>query len=436
MENKQLRIVIGVALQDAGEATRALEIACGIRDFCPAGWSVDIIFLSHGSLFAHMITDAGFTIYDCSPRFHGRNFREDLKTQFPELAGDVSIARDVILGERAALQELKPDLVIYGFWPFTNIARRMQGIPGICFLPLPLHQSVVGSALLQDVPDTIKPLTSLPLAVRRTLVKLIPARVKTNAPGFRQRYICRAAEAASWTGPPLNNLFDLLQADLTLVIDLPEFYVSATLPANFRITGPLYASAASETPLDPAILRLFDPAERRPKIFCTMGSSGIKEHLLAAITALTSGKGTAWNSVILVPPTICPLEEALAHAGDHPHVYLTDAFVPAPRVNALADIVVCHGGQGTVQTALASGTPLVGVAMQMEQQINLDHLVVAGTAIRIPIHRWQPAAIQAAVERIITHLSYREKARRLQQRINSMDGRKEIALRIWKFVLG
>jgi len=52
----------------------------------------------------------------------------------------------------------------------------------------------------------------------------------------------------------------------------------------------------------------------------------------------------------------------------------------------MADLVVTHGGQGTVQAATAVRTPVVGVGFQMEQQIKLNHCMDDGAGIRIPQH--------------------------------------------------
>ena len=434
VRTKQLRVVFTVALQDAGEATRSLAIAKGLREYSPDGWSVKCAFLSHGSRFAPKILDAGFEVYDCSRRLGGVSFRDDLKTRFPELVGDPSIARQLIEGERGALLELRPDLVIYGFWPMGAIARRMLGIPGVCFLPLPLHPDVLGSSLLKDVPDDLRPLTHLPLPVRRFLVRCVPTSVKVQAPNLKQRNIRLAAQACGWSGASRNNLFDMLRADLTIVVDLQDFYVGETLPPDFRIVGPLFATADAAVEVAPAILRLFDPSNDKLKVLCTMGSSGTKEHFLEAVRALTSGIGTGWNSVILTSPAICSLEEAKAHAGADSNSYITDAFVPALLVNEMADVVVSHGGQGTVQTALACGTPIVGVAMQLEQQVNLDNVAAKVAGIRIPIHRWKASIIQQAVRDVLENRSYRENARRLQQSVRSVDGKKNSAEAIWQFV--
>ncbi|NOV78627.1 hypothetical protein [Clostridium saccharobutylicum] len=41
---KSLKIVFSVILSDAGEATRSIEIADGIRSLCPEDYELDVIF--------------------------------------------------------------------------------------------------------------------------------------------------------------------------------------------------------------------------------------------------------------------------------------------------------------------------------------------------------------------------------------------------------
>lgn len=222
-------------------------------------------------------------------------------------------------------------------------------------MPIPLDTDFFSSYLVKDVPDNIKLLSCLPLSIRRILIRL--------------------------------------------------------LPNNFKIVGPLFSPGDNDSEVDSNILRVFSKSETRPKVFCTMGSSGTKQQLLEVIKALVSKEGSSWNAFVLVLPAICPLDEALSCAGNRKGLYITDSFVPAPLVNALADVVICHGGQGTVQTALASGTPMVGVAMQPEQQINLDNVVLSGAGIRIPINRWTSANIVSATKKLIKNPSYTKKAK-------------------------
>jgi UDP:flavonoid glycosyltransferase YjiC (YdhE family) len=434
-QGRPVRIVVAVALADLGEATRALELARGIREDHPDGWNAEITFLSHGGGFASTIADAGFAIHDSQPRFAGISFREDLRSHEPEFIGSPELARDLIRGEITALSELKPDLVLHGFWPPASIACQMLAIPSICFLSLPMHpDTLLDRHFLRDIPDPVRPLTYLPRWLRRVLVKGIPRRTILAVPMFAQRNIRLGAQAAGWRGDPLSHIWDMLRADLTLVNDLPDFYADVRLPTGFRVVGPLFSPSDGGGELDPMITRLFDPSEPRPKVFCAMGSSPKKEQFLEAVTALTTGAAREWNSVIVAPPAICGLAEVRRRAGNAPHVHITDAFVPALRVNALADVTVSHGGQGTVQTAITSGTPIVGFGIQMEQQLNLDHIVDAGAGIRLPLHRWTAGAIQKAVARVIANPGYGESARSLRQRYVAHDGRRSAALAVWEWV--
>ncbi len=132
-------VAVSVVLSDAGEATRSLALARALRDRCPAGHELRISFLSGGSRFEPMIEEAGFPIVPCEPRVVGRSIAEDLRWQLPELVGSEEIARAFIEGQLAALQDLRPHVVLHGFWPFASLAARMLDLPTIAFLPLPLH---------------------------------------------------------------------------------------------------------------------------------------------------------------------------------------------------------------------------------------------------------------------------------------------------------
>ena len=411
METKKcLKIVFSVVLSDAGEVTRAIEIADGIRIHSPEGYELDIIFLSTGSIFEEKVISNGFKIYKCSPQLPGIGFREDLKTQGSNLIGDVKLAGELLKGEIDAFKELKPNFVIYGFNPIAGLARRMVDKPirGICYMPTPMQKDVYLTTLMRDAPDNIIPLTYLPLGFRKNIMKLIPKSLKLKIPAFVQANIIKALKEFQWNGEPIRTVFDMLKADLTIINDFEEFNKDHKLPDNFKVVGPLYAPASNNVSIDDNILRVFNSENKRLKIFCTLGSSGEKECLFEAIKALTQGVGKEWNAVILAPPALCQIKEAREYAGNSTNVYITDEFVPAPLVNALADVVVSHGGQGTIQTAIASGTPIVGFAMQPEQQINLDNVVMSGAGIRIPKHRWNANNIQAAIKNIVKEPSYKE----------------------------
>jgi hypothetical protein len=326
--------------------------------------------------------------------------------------------------------------VLHGFWPFVGFARRLLSfpLPAIRFLPLPLDPAAFAEHLLTDVPDQAGPLALLPAGPRRRLARAIPAGLIERLPIYRQKNLAGAAMDAGWRGQPPKNLFEMLQADLTLINDFSGFYRGMPLPEGFVVTGPLYAAPRAGEAIDPKIERLLRREwPDQVNVYCSMGSSATKRFLIEAAHALRD-LPDRFHAVILAPRAVCPPEEILSIIEGRPNLYATGRFVPAKLVSALCDITVSHGGQGTVQTALACGTPIVGFAMQPEQQINLDHAVLEGAAIRIPKFRWNRASVREAVQKIASDNAYRESAARLGRAMALEDGRRNAAEAVWAFI--
>ena len=432
---RTITIVVSTVFQDAGDATRAIEIAMGIRHYAPHDLDPRIIFLSHGSQFEQRALDCGFEIYHAEPQVDGIGERHDYKMTTNNFIGDKHLAKQLIEGEVLAYNEIEPDVVLFGFWPMAGLAYRMmrRNILGICYVPVPCTTESYLS-IIPDIPEHVPFLSLLPHTIRRLLLHYLPLFIERRVPPLRQPNILWAASQLGWKAK-IVNIFDMLKADLTVVNDLPDFYCQNTLPKSVIITGPLFCTLNKGESIDPQIQKIFNTQNRNVKIFCTMGSSGTKEHLLEVVKVFTHGEGLKWNGVIISPISVCPIEEARIVLGKRDGVYITDSFIPAQKVNALADIVICHGGQGTLQTALHSGTPLVGVALQAEQFLNLYNVKSHGAGIRIPTRKWKAKNIQEAIHKIITDREFTRAAIRLKERMESIDGRKNSAQVIWKKIM-
>ncbi len=214
-----------------------------------------------------------------------------------------------------------------------------------------------------------------------------------------------------------------------------EFDKNVPIPPNYIITGPLYAQSVNDIDVDPAIKAVFQKNNgHQVNIFCSMGSSAKKEFLIEAVQAIASLRENNFHAVILVPNAICSITEILPLVKNHSNIFVTDQFVPATHVNAMADITLCHGGQGTIQTAMTCGSPIIGFAMQPEQQINLDHIVSWGAGIRIPITRWNRKNIILAIKRLLFDHSYKENSVLLGKIMAQANGKSDTAQVIWKFM--
>ena len=305
---KSIHVVVSVAFQDAGDTTRAIAMAASLRDLCPAELKegLRITFLSCGSRFEYMITEAGFPIAAAQPRVKGISVAHDLEWSFPEFFGSEEIARRFIEGQLAALRDLRPDVVFHGMWAPASLAARMLGIRTINFLPVPLHPGSFAHGLIRDLPDMIPVVTRLPRAMRKWLAWLASGAMVKKAPIFWQHNLGAAAAACGWPVKGPLSLFDMNMADLNLVNDHPVFHADYAhrLPKNIVITGPLFAANAGELDADIVAHMKSGPG---PAILVTMGSSGTEEFLFEAIKAFRLNKADDWKAVILASPSICPI---------------------------------------------------------------------------------------------------------------------------------
>lgn len=224
--------------------------------------------------------------------------------------------------------------------------------------------------------------------------------------------------------PPICNYPSLVRGDLTLLPDLPQLsgLSEKDLPDGYHYTGPLFSFLDLSIP--EGVRRVF----RRDglKIFCSMGSSGSPALLKLIVNIL---RGVPEFNVVCATTSILEPSEL----GPQTDNFFSTRFLPAHLVNELADIAVIHGGAGTVQTAAWSGTPVVGIGMQWEQQANLDGLVRIGMGIRIPLHSVSKKTLLNGIE-VAQRSAFREKAQEMRRLVRSCNGAEEAVRQMIAFV--
>jgi hypothetical protein len=184
-----------------------------------------------------MVLDLGVEIYHPEPKLPGIGLYQDLGMTMTNLVGSEELAREMIRGEVVAYDEIKPDVVMHGFWPIAGLGRRMvqEEVPGICFVPLPLVRDFF--KVLRDVPEQLKIFSICPKSVRLWLFCHIPDFIRDMVPISRQNNIRRAAYDLGWRGEKLINVFDLLKSDLTVVNDLACYYDADKFSSEREIYG-------------------------------------------------------------------------------------------------------------------------------------------------------------------------------------------------------
>lgn len=91
---------------------------------------------------------------------------------------------------------------------------------------------------------------------------------------------------------------------------------------------------------------------------------------------------------------------------------------PHREVLAHADVLLTHGGHGTVMKGLVEGVPIVCMPTGRDQPDNAARLVHRGAGVRIS-KKASPAKISAAVEHVLDDPSFRDAAARLGEQLRA-----------------
>ncbi len=320
---------------------------------------------------------------------------------------DTDTLRRYVREDLELIRAVQPDLVIGDFRISLAVSSRVAGVP-YCTItnaywspysrlpfPLPEHPMtrLFGVAVSQAVFTLIRP-----LAFAYHTLPLNRVRRDYGLPGL---------------GYDLREIHT--HADQTLYADIPNLVPTAPLPPHHHWLGPVLWSPAVEPPAWWSTL-----PENRPIIYVTLGSSGEGDRLLPivlqglAALPVTVIAATAGRSV----PTQVPA-----------NAYIT-AFLPGTEAAARSTLVICNGGSPTTQQALAAGVPVIGIAGNMDQHLNMICLERAGAGVRLRAGQLTAEQLRAAAERLLRDSGYREGAGRLMRLMQAWDTGKVFIARV------
>lgn len=162
---------------------------------------------------------------------------------------------------------------------------------------------------------------------------------------------------------------------------------------------------------------------RAPRVYLTMGTVFGDVDLLRSSALELAGSGC--EVFVATGPGIEP-----GTLGDLPAMVHVEQEVPQAHLLPYVDLVVHHGGTGTVIGSLASGVPQVVMPQGADQFWNADHLAAEG-ACRIVPPGAPPGSIAAAAAALTEqHAPERAAARRLGGVIAAMPSPDAVARRL------
>lgn len=207
--------------------------------------------------------------------------------------------------------------------------------------------------------------------------------------------------------------FDLREVythgDCTLYADIPELYRMHGLPAHHHFIGPVNWSP--EFPLPDWWQNL---PQTVPVVYVTLGSSGPRELLPELIAALGQLEVTA-----LISTAGAPLPEKT------PDNVFTATYLPGDKCVSLASLVVCNGGSPSTYQALAQGVPVIGVATNLDQYLNMASVAKTGAAELLRAGSCDATELAALVKRMLAEGAYARAARAIAERLSGYNSLRE-----------
>jgi UDP:flavonoid glycosyltransferase YjiC (YdhE family) len=213
-------------------------------------------------------------------------------------------------------------------------------------------------------------------------------------------------------GPTIGRIYEIAGMDPTL----PGGYLDP-MPPSVQSPVPPPASQQPIRPVawaPPAPLPSWLPSAPHPRVYVTLGtvSYGAVEVLRRAILAVA-----AHGAEVLVAagPAGDP-----ALLGDLPANVHTEKFVPQAEVLRHVDLVVHHGGTGTMLGTLAEGLPQLILPQGADQPFNGMMIERAGAGRALPNEAQTPAALEEAVGALLAEGPERLTAKRIAEEIAAM----------------
>jgi UDP:flavonoid glycosyltransferase YjiC (YdhE family) len=154
---------------------------------------------------------------------------------------------------------------------------------------------------------------------------------------------------------PQKAYLDEHEGDITLVCDLEDLFPQKDLPSNYHVIAPLfYESSASRN-------GVADKIDKTKKtILASMGSTG------------------DWQKLSFLNDPFYEKFNVIATA-DHENVLHAKHVIHLPFINIrdfypFTDVIICHGGNGTIYQALLYQIPILCKSSHCEQEWNIQAL--------------------------------------------------------------
>lgn len=305
----------------------------------------------------------------------------------------VADLRGYIDEERRLIKAVKPDVIVTDFRPTAAMSARAAGIPSATLINAYWSPAARGALPMPVLPGTSR----LPLRWAQGLYDLgtrfvMPAHCKPWN-------LARLELGQGSMGVDLRAIY--CDGDVVLYSDVPGMFELGPLAPTHHFVGPVLWSPVLD---EPPWWRSLPTSQ--PTIYVTLGSSGSKQILGRVVAALAGG---SHNLLVSAAGADTVVLASQAHTFAAP-------YLDGRKASQRADIVVCNGGSMSSQQAFVFGKPVLGIASNMDQFLNMQGVVSAGAGICLRADRVTAEAVREACRRLLCEPQYAASAKAIGER--------------------
>jgi UDP:flavonoid glycosyltransferase YjiC (YdhE family) len=291
---------------------------------------------------------------------------------------------------RPLLRELEPDVVVSDILTLAPaLSAELEGRPWATLVP---H--------VYPPPDERLPPYGLgAMPPRKALGEAVWRAMSSGMDKGLERGRLELNETRRRVGlPALAHVHGGISRELCLVGTFPQLEYPRRWPPRVHVTGPLLW----EPPSDEVDL----PSGREPLVLVAPSTTqDPRQQLVAA--ALRGLESLAVRVIAIHSRGASPIGRV---AGRRMRLV---SWIPYSRTMPRADVVVCHGGHGTLAHALAAGTPVVTVPVAGDMSENGARAQWAGVGLNLPRRFLTPKTLRLVVRRVLEEPAFKARAEEL-----------------------
>lgn len=322
---------------------------------------------------------------------------------FPPPGPDTPQGQTVAHAARALselMEEFEPDLVVSDILTRAPmLAAEVAGVPQATLVPHVFPVQEPGQPIYSL--GFRSPRTALGRAGWRAVMPVVEGGLRQ---GRDELNVTRARLGLA----PLDRFHGGISELLTIVATFPQLEYPRRWPAGTHVTGPLFFELADGT--DPPV-----PEGDGPVVLVAPSTSQDPECELVRAAL----EGLAEEPVRVVATTN---RQEPREPIEVPQNAVLCKWVSYTRAMAAADLVICHGGHGTVARSLQMGVPVLVCPAVGDMSENGARVAWSGSGLTLPRRLVSPRAVRLATRRILADRRYRERAEEIASWSRENDG--------------